>query len=232
MGWWSTNINGGDTPMDIEGALCDFMGLDQEADDFDGVVESGKLTTEVVYAFLGNKGSKIIKSMHKSDELSILYSVLGELLMEAGATINEEFRALIIEHANTDTWAEESPERRVIIEEFCEAMESYTDGEASTLPRGDFMDRATTPGYIGNYAGTAPIDTLENLMPRIGGILVTKPDEHPKLWNVVGYQRGMLICRDKHTEVIITKDEVRDLLNHKEYVVEIYEFIQLTATDA
>lgn len=237
MGWWSTEINGGDTPMDIEGSLAEFMGLDEMSDDFDGVVASGKLTAEIVNAFLSDNDSFWIKSMHKSDDLSVLYTVLGELLMEAGAPITEEFRALIIEHAETDRWAKENPERQVVIEEFCEAMENYVDGTPTELARGAFMDRATTVGYIANPTchDIHPPRPLADLMPKISAILITNliaPAPAPTLWNVVGYERGRLICRCQHQELMLTADDIRDYMGSVGVDIRLFELNELRVTDA
>lgn len=236
MGCWSTEINGGDTSMDIEGSLAEFMALDEDLDSYEGVAQSGKLTSEVVYAFLSDNDSFWIKSMNKCDDLSVLYAVLGEMLMEAGAPITEEFRALIIEHAKTDRWAKENSERQVVIEEFCEAMENYVDGTPTELARGAFFDRAAKPDYIGDDSHDAPSDQpLADLMPRIGAILITnrsKTAYAPTLWNVVGYERGRLICRCQHTERLFTADNIRFFMDSAVVDIRLFELNELRVTDA
>lgn len=237
MGCWSTEINGGDTSMDIEGSLAEFMGLDEESDDFDGVAASGKLTAEIVNAFLSDNDSFWIKSMNKCEDLSILYAVLGELLMEAGAPITEEFRALIIEHAETDRWAKENPERQVVIEEFCEAMENYVDGTPTELARGAFIDRATTLGYVAKPTchDIYPPRPLADLMPRISAILITnriKPTLAPTLWNVVGYERGRLVCRCQNIEKLFTADNIRFYMDSATVDIELYELNELRVADS
>lgn len=238
MGWWSTEINGGDTPMDVEGCLSNFMGLDEEADDYDGIVESGKLTTDVVRSFLttecDDNGHGFAGRMIENGEGSILYTVLGALLMEAGAEIPKDFRVEIIQQARLDRWADTNNEREVIIEEFIETLENYVNGTPTDLARGAFMDRATRPDYIGDDSCGEPNDRpLEDLMPRIGAILITniKSPHSPTLWNVVGYKRGRLICRCERTEKMFTAEDIRRLMDGSVVDVRLFELNELTIVD-
>lgn len=237
MGWWSTEINGGDTSMDVEGILASFMGLDEEADDYDGVVESGKLTTEVVQAFLyvecTDGGHGFADRMIENGEGSILYTVLGALLMEAGAEIPKDFRTEIIQQAYLDRWAANNEERGVVIEEFIETLENYVDGTPTDLARGDFMSRATTPGYVGDTRARALFGPLTALMQRISAMLITnvKTGSPSTLWTVVGYKRGRLICRHDNTEQMFTEEQIRNLLGHERYEIKLYQLAELTATD-
>lgn len=236
MGWWSTEINGGDTSMDVEGVLASFMGLDEEADDYDGIVESGELTTDVVRSFLSAKcddnGHGFAGRMIENGEGSILYTVLGALLMEAGTEIPEDFRTEIIQQACLDRWADTNEERKVVIEEFIETLENYVDGTPTDLARGAFFDRAAKPDYIGAKPSVPmSILPLADLMPRIGAILITNlttPAHAPTMWNVVGYERGRLIGRCQHHEKLFNIDDIRDYINSSVVDIRLFELNELT----
>lgn len=238
MGWWSTEINGGDIPMDIEGCLAEFMGLDYEADDYDGVAESGRLTTKVVRSFLSykhlNDERGFADSMIDGGQGSILYTVLGAMLMEAGAEIPVDFRAEIIKNACLDRWADDNEERQVVIEEFIETLENYVDGVPTELARGSFFDRMAKTDYTGaEPCAATPMLPLADLMPRIGAVLISfvGSKQPPVMYNVVGYERGLLLCRSGHEDRILTLDNLRSLQKHEEYELRLFELNELTIVD-
>lgn len=234
MGCWSTEINGGDTPMDIECCLADFMRLDTESDDYEGIPESGKLTADVVRSFLETE-TKLVDSLALCEEISILYAVLGALLMEAGADIPEDFRAEIIEQARLDRWAKESEERKVVIEQFVRTLEEYDNETPTELPRGDFFDINTQPDYIGteSHGNTPPRQRLHNLMPRICALSVNnlKTERPPTMFYVVGYAEGRLLARSKHDKMLLTEADLRRLHEDPQYELQLFEFNELTITD-
>lgn len=232
MGWWSTEINGGDTPMDIESTLATFMGLDldEASEEWSTPVESGRLTYEVVRRFIANDIG-LVNKMFNNNESSILYTVLGELLMEAGAKIPAKFRKDIIGHARLDAWADESPEREIVIEEFIEALENYVDGVPAELARGAVFNRAAKPDYIGaEPSGLLTMLPLADLMPRIGAVLIkyVNSNHPPIMYNVVGYTRGRLVCRCGSEERIVTLDNLRHLQDHEDYELRLFELNELT----
>jgi hypothetical protein len=238
MGWWSTEINGGDTPMDIEGCLASFMGLNQDedadADEWLTPVSSGWLTMEVVEAFL-EKETDLLDESIDHNETSILFTVLGALLMEAGAAIPEDFRKRITVHARHDTWAETSEERKVVIEEFIETLENYVDGTPTELARGSFFDLYSRDIYVAKPTchDIWPPRPLADLMTRISAFRIdhiSNPDYHSTLWQVIGYARGRLLVRDKSKEELVTESDLRSLLDSKTLKITLYEFNELRLT--
>lgn len=132
MGWWSTCVMGGDTPLDLQGVLCDAMSID-----FD--YESGRhlFTREQIETKLAGLVT-LIETPKKwwSHNKDTAYQVLGHMILETGAAIPEDLRARIIRAAREDSdWRDSpgddgnyDPERRVSMEAFAAAIKAHVAG--------------------------------------------------------------------------------------------------------
>ena len=118
MGWWSTDIMGGDTPLDFEDAIYDICKIDK-------FPEEGGIAN-VPAVILEEKLDEII-SMIDADTYSagIGYQVLAVLMMKAGATIPVEIKDEMIESCHQDEWADEDDERQTSINGLLEALALY-----------------------------------------------------------------------------------------------------------
>lgn len=130
MGWWSTDIMGGDTPLDFKSEIIDeFLKKDQFHDGlvkikeaFDRVPEKG--LNGLIPHIVRTWGYKVGDSSYV-DEVSIGYQVLAVLMMKCGATIPDSTRVLMRESISQDGWATENEERKGKIEFLLQSLASY-----------------------------------------------------------------------------------------------------------
>lgn len=138
MGWWSESIMGGDTPLDFRGAFEDKFGSDDpkhnewRVQDGEQPVPFIKPTSEQTLEFL--------KSAETWGEQAILYQVVGWLVMERAAPMNDELRQLVFKGIDSEVnegaveWG--SPEARIArLMEFRGAVERYpSEGAEVDMP--------------------------------------------------------------------------------------------------
>lgn len=118
MGWWSTGIMGGDTPLDFEDEFYEICGVDKFYD-------SWKIRPLPRKAIL-NSLPKLLKYIGKQKEdREIGYQVLGILMMRVAAPISPDLKEKMIESAKNDQWALENSERRDRMNSFIETLEKY-----------------------------------------------------------------------------------------------------------
>jgi hypothetical protein len=126
MGWWSTDIMGGDSPLDVKDVIFEIC----EVEEFDGNDGHIDLTKEDLVNNLEHILSYVRDQDNNSyyDERAIAFQVLGVLMMKAGAPISEELKAEILKNSKTDSWAQENEERAQVVNLFHQALEVY-DGK-------------------------------------------------------------------------------------------------------
>jgi len=123
MGWWSTDIMGGDSPLDVKDEIFGICEVNEFPDEGPAVKLKAKDFEE--------KGPQILEMLRKLknnqyyDDHAIGFQVLGVLMMEAGAPISEELKAEILEASGRDSWAASNIERGVKIESFQRAIREY-----------------------------------------------------------------------------------------------------------
>lgn len=136
MGWWSKDIMGGDSPLDMKDEIFGICEVDEFPED-DSIVSLKKSDFE-------KNEEKIIEFLRKQknnpyyDERAIGFQVLGVLMMKAGATISEELKAEILENSKTDSWAKEDDERKAIVDNFHQALEQYNGTPVEIRSKGLF----------------------------------------------------------------------------------------------
>lgn len=122
MGWWSTDIMGGDTPLDYKDAFYDICGVDE-------FPETGvriNLTREDIETHLNEMVEFLDKN--KWGDSDIGYQVLGVLLLRAGATINGDLRDFIMQACENDEWAAEDDRRLAATTNLFNAIRDYENG--------------------------------------------------------------------------------------------------------
>lgn len=118
MGWWSTTIMGGDTPLDYQGDLTDIISGGYLTND-DITAEQFENMDEV---FLNGKIESLVKS---KDNKSIMYQVLMVMAMRVGAKISSRLKLLAISNIRNDEWQFEDLERKQAIDNLIETLNQY-----------------------------------------------------------------------------------------------------------
>ena len=119
MGWWSEDIIGGDSPLDVIYEIYNACGKEEFDDDGNKV----ELTKEDINSNI----DKILKlkSGYEDDDENIFYQVLGYMIMERGATLSNNLKQKIINACENDEYAEESSKRLEIIKNFINTVKFY-----------------------------------------------------------------------------------------------------------
>jgi hypothetical protein len=120
MGWWSTTIMGGDSPLDFEDAfygICQFEKWDDS--------KQVPIPAEVLMSHLPQILDRIEENRDWKWELQIGYQVLGVMLMKAGCEISPGLKGKIIQSALEDEWAQGDGERMRHCQKFAKQIQSY-----------------------------------------------------------------------------------------------------------
>jgi len=118
MGWWSKDIMGGDSPLDLECVI--YEALDVPFDT--------PLPNEVDLELLLKKVKENDPYWIQGEESYLLYQVLGVLMMKYGCPIPEHLKNEMIVAAKNDEWAKEDQERKEVMNNFINILEQY-DGK-------------------------------------------------------------------------------------------------------
>lgn len=114
MGWWSTDIMGGDPPLDFQYEILEICRVDLDEDP-DSVLTAQELEQHL---------PQILVDL-RADGRSVGFQVLGVMMMRAKAPISPELKDEIIKRAKMDEWAREDAERAEVIQDFCTAVANY-----------------------------------------------------------------------------------------------------------
>jgi hypothetical protein len=133
MGWWSTGIMAGDSPLDWEDEIYGLCGVNKWPEDSDKMAKIPKSVLEA-------NTPKIVKVIERESgwEKQIAYQVLGVLLMRSGCEINETLKSNIVSAAHLDEWATEDSERRKSCDEFATRLKAYGGKPTETPSKGLF----------------------------------------------------------------------------------------------
>ena len=132
MGWWSEDIMGGDTPLDLEAFIYDALEIEH-----DGEIKIPKEVFDY---------HKIIKHLNdrdgdnywlEGDTGNIFHQVLGVMMMEVGAPISKPLKAMMITAAKNDEWANNgSLEREERMDRFIYNINHYVGSPIETKAKG------------------------------------------------------------------------------------------------
>lgn len=137
MGWWSSTIMGGDTPLDFKSEIFSIIKRDQFKDK--GAKVRGPLE-QAQTSFLNGGMDTILNtwgcgkpnSAFYNEFKSIGFQVLAVLMMTYACEIQPELKALMREWILKDVWAEEDTERKGHIDELVQALDLY-NGSATEI---------------------------------------------------------------------------------------------------
>ena len=143
MGWWSSDILGGDTPLDFQDSFHDLVGIDEGYDNEDDKTsvadrkmlyekEDKSFVNKAIDGILNRWGCGDPEDAYYKEQLSIGYQVLAVEMMACGAKISDELKVLMEFHIPNDEWSHDDQERAGKINQLYEALLSYT-GEAPVV---------------------------------------------------------------------------------------------------
>lgn len=128
MGWWSTDILGGDGPYDVRGELIEVIvgQRDPDAEHFWYM----KGTKKSYRMLLNNNMRKVVRAAKNLAEgYEEAGQVLGYIIMELGANMSRRTKAFILQSARNDLWAQENDERKAVIDDFIAKVKAYVPGK-------------------------------------------------------------------------------------------------------
>lgn len=127
MGWWSTDIMGGDKPLDFEDSIFKICKVEKFSD-LKEPDESG-LTFKLNWLSaedINNNLGFIIDMIEDTEyEKEIGYQVLSVLMMQSGAKIPESLFPLLEDSCHQDEWAKSDSERQLSITGLFMALRAY-----------------------------------------------------------------------------------------------------------
>ena len=134
MGWWSTTIMGGDSPLDYEDAFYSICEVEKWPEGKRGMAPLPKEAIE-------SKLSLLIDNINKEEEgwyQQIGYQVLGVKMLKAGCEISEGLKAKIIQACNEDEWALEDEERKKHCQDLARKVKDHTNVSTEVESKGLF----------------------------------------------------------------------------------------------
>jgi len=128
MGWWSTDILGGDSPLD---AIYDYERHVELSKD-ESIYPLEKMTPAIENKIkeVFNKNPMAWLQIAKNDnyEQDVVAEVGAVILMAVGADLPEKYKTEVIKMIEQDEWAMENQERKGKIDNLITAIKGYKKG--------------------------------------------------------------------------------------------------------
>lgn len=114
MGWWDTNVYGGDTPWDYLGHIAEAIDYkhDDDMHSLVGVSDWEPIIKYEISKLIDANLDKIRELEHTVGNTEIFYQVLGQLILDVGAIFPQDLRYHCIKCCLTDEWALEGDKHR------------------------------------------------------------------------------------------------------------------------
>ena len=120
MGWWSTDIMGGDSPLDVEDAFFEIAQVQK-------FPMSGGIATLSKEAVEKNMKAFIAEVKRHADyQPEIAWQVLAVAVLHSGAKLTKTVKTKMIDACDNDEWSLESRERRESVSSLKKALLQYT----------------------------------------------------------------------------------------------------------
>jgi hypothetical protein len=182
MGWWSDDIMGGDTPLDLQSFIYDALGFIQYPEDSDEEVRipSDGFDYKKIVKFLKDRDGD--DYWLKSDTGNIFHQVLGILMMESGAPINKTLKAKMIKAAKNDEWANEDggdEDRKDKMDAFIAKLKNY-DGTSTIIKSAGLIETISDAIMPENSLEDKLLDFIGNLLDDIHNINPELAEEKAK----------------------------------------------------
>jgi len=131
MGWWSTSIMGGDSPLDFEDAFYDIAGVNK-------FPESGSMT-KLNKESVEKNFDKFVSVVKKCDyEPEVGWQVLAVTAIGAGAKIPVVAMAEMKQACVNDSWAKEDNDRKKSVESLLDVLNEYNGTPTIITSKGLF----------------------------------------------------------------------------------------------
>ena len=121
MGWWSCDIMGGDSPLDI--VDCIFQVAEGNEDDL--WINPENFDLEKLLKHVKENWSFLLEG----DDRNIFFQVLGVLMMKSCVPIPDHLKKEMINAANKDEWAndpdENNEDRKEVLNNFIKTLNIY-----------------------------------------------------------------------------------------------------------
>lgn len=127
MGWWNTNVYGGDAPLDWRENIYNKFGIEEYG-------EKDKLNP-VPVDILSKKIDEITEMISSCDtdegDKNIGYQVLGAIIIHSGFDLesNQNLKSIIISAIENDEYARDDSERRIVMKNFKKQINEYNPSE-------------------------------------------------------------------------------------------------------
>jgi hypothetical protein len=145
MGWWSTTIMGGDTPLDFKDTFYGMAGIEPSySDNPTSKEELPGLVESLTERFIHDDGIRMKEILNKwgcgkpgsdyfNDHLSIGYQVLAVMYITSGAKLDESLKNLMLKWIPEDAWSNKDDERRGHITNLTESLKNYDGSEKISI---------------------------------------------------------------------------------------------------
>lgn len=157
MGYWSSDIMGGDNPLDWKDRIYDICKVEEFTDIVAPSPDSprwiqNKLTSKDLTDNLPEILKMIDEASGYSDDVNIALQVLGVLMMEAGAPIPEDLKKRMFNACNEDEWSKTDAERLKATDGMIKALALYDVKTPIVIrSRGLFEVRAEKPMPMSDF---------------------------------------------------------------------------------
>lgn len=152
MGWWSTTILGGDTPLDYLGNIAHVLGVPCTYDD----PKRYPKDVDAFHCYLFTQErlespdatKKLIALYQRTGYLQeIMGQVIGTVYLWTGAKMPEKIKKLVLASAKADEWAREDEERADHIYAFTKAVKMHKRGQRVELSEEGLFERMQKLGF-------------------------------------------------------------------------------------
>lgn len=134
MGWWSTDIMGGDSPLDWEDSFYSICKVKKWPDDSS---EMAQIPKEALQAHV-EKIVEEIEEVRETWDKQVAYQALAVVMMRSGCEIEENLKANMICAAHLDEWAEEDEDRRKACNDLIQKLKDYQGTPTEVRSKGLF----------------------------------------------------------------------------------------------
>jgi len=147
MGWWSTDILGGDSPLDWKSALYNKIDIQYE-DNFGYRTlkpnDMSNKTQNNLIQYVLESTQKSFDEWGECDSRSIAMQVIALMVIESGAKVTKKNKKELSKWIKLDDWATEDDERKDNIDDLLSVIKEYDSTPMIYQGKGLFQKLAET----------------------------------------------------------------------------------------
>tara|TARA_B100000963_G_C22579751_1_gene650235 strand:- start:346 stop:831 length:486 start_codon:yes stop_codon:yes gene_type:complete len=128
MGWWSTDILGGDSALDWKSALYNKIDVQYENNFGYRTLKPNDMSSKTqnnLIQYVLDSTQKSFDDWGECDSRSIGMQIIALMIIESGAKITNKNKKELIKWIKKDEWAEENDERKDNINDLLSAIKKY-----------------------------------------------------------------------------------------------------------